>query len=417
MDAEERELLALQQQFMASKEVPAAKAVKLPSKFKVQAQSVQEKIPGERVELDLESDVSTTFTSGIIKDIVERDTSVQPTTPDNVIPQPAIRSMKIDWKSRKSHKLRDNFADTRDDLKKQIDEENNRQLASMSPTEIAQQREEILQTLRPGLVEKLLAKDKTNSARVQEDDDFGPKFDSMTLSAVPVVQSTGSTKDTNADRPTEATRQEVTKDFHAVSAAPMQDHKSVHFVSAPRPPALDPNSETFFEDLKSKYFPDLDFEPSSLDWMRSPTEAEEEADYSPLHEELMPAQLRFDFHGNFLTPKASREEDLRIGLHHHADAPSAAGYTIPELAHLCRSLHPAQSCLAIQTIGRIMYKIGARSYGESTSIRLQALIEKTRVEVTLLERARDKHLGISSYATEALWQANLGREGNVIHSA
>ena len=39
-----------------------------------------------------------------------------------------------------------------------------------------------------------------------------------------------------------------------------------------------------------------------------------------------------------------------------------AGYTLGELAHLARSTLAGQRCLSIQTLGRILHKLGLHKY-------------------------------------------------------
>ena len=52
-----------------------------------------------------------------------------------------------------------------------------------------------------------------------------------------------------------------------------------------------------------------------------------------------------------------------LGLHHHGVAPESAGYTIGELGRLQRSVVPAQRCVAHQTLGRILFRLGKGDFG------------------------------------------------------
>ena len=199
--------------------------------------------------------------------------------------------------------------------------------------------------------------------------------------------------------------------IHDASCFPPES-SSIHFPRAQQV-TLDPTSDTFLDELKDKYFPDLEVDRSALSWMQSPTEAEDRAVYHPSSEAIDPAELRFDFKGELVAPKTSRQLDSRIGLHHHADAPLAAGYTLPELAHLSRSSMPAQACIAIQTVGRVLHRARVDDYGDKISRALRTLADKTKVEETLLERTNDRHLGVRSLATEALWLLHNATEGTV----
>ncbi|CCG80898.1 putative Transcription factor Rba50 [Taphrina deformans PYCC 5710] len=468
MDPDERDLLEQQNEFLSNKKRPAAivKNVREGSSSSVKdRQRVKEDLPGTRIPLDLASEAScapiSSATSGaIINDIVERnpdqseDHFEMPISNTNA----AVRSKRIDWRNKSNNsKAQSRFAAHRKStenvpgpdnivaLQNLVAVENDRKIASMTDSELLAERNELLSTLDPALLavlEKRRNREEAVSASTAEPD-FGPLFTSERISSIPVVKSSKEPKSPAETRSSTSNLLEgllaanMARNAHEYTSEveALQDNQGashvhtneclpsleqdaivphVHFPSGPEFEELDPSSETFLEDLKTKYFPTLQHDPSSLAWMRTPSVAEDVADYHESNTSLMPAQIRFDFKGNFLAPRTSREVHSDLGLHHHADAPLAAGYTIPELAHLCRSSFPTQACIAIQTIGRVMYKIGKKFYGESISGKLRHLIEKSMVEKTLLERSCDKHLSISSYATEALWQANLGREGQII---
>jgi RNA polymerase II-associated protein 1 len=111
---------------------------------------------------------------------------------------------------------------------------------------------------------------------------------------------------------------------------------------------------------------------------------------------------------------------VTAGLHHHGVAPEAAGYTIPELGMLARSAVPAQRCVAFQTLGRILYRLGRGEWGsglvgkedtEEDGADMASLlwecVQETRVLDSLTEAAMVSdgvgHRGSKVYATEALW--------------
>lgn len=143
-------------------------------------------------------------------------------------------------------------------------------------------------------------------------------------------------------------------------------------------------------------------------WMKPVTE-EEENEYNPNLDSLTPSQLRFDFKGNLISPTKSANIPSNIGLHHHGDAPGAAGYSILELSHLARSTNQGQRCLAIQTLGRIGFKVGKLQYGEEISEAVKELLIKSRVLQTLYEgNGENVSVGIRAYSTEALWLFNEG---------
>lgn len=172
---------------------------------------------------------------------------------------------------------------------------------------------------------------------------------------------------------------------------------------------LDPSDPQFFEKMHSKYFPTLPAEPEKMAWMQEVTDSSATADGTspPYQDGLLPSELRFDFKGNLLSPRVSDQIPSHLGLHHHGDAPAAAGYTVLELAHLARSSAHSQRCMAIQTLGRVLYRLGkGTSYGPEISAGLWGLVDQVRVIESLQEASDQKHtksMSVQAYAVEALW--------------
>ncbi|MCJ1246544.1 hypothetical protein MMC30_003752 [Trapelia coarctata] len=156
-------------------------------------------------------------------------------------------------------------------------------------------------------------------------------------------------------------------DLHpATSILPFHPPPNIHFPAPPFTP-LDPSSPTFLTILRKTYFPSLPSTPSSLSWL-APLPSENPSSppassYSPALTSLPPSSLRFDFRGRLLPPRLAAQIPVTAGLHHHGDAPEAAGYTIRELAHLSRSTVPSQRCVAMQTLGRVLYRLGRGDFG------------------------------------------------------
>jgi hypothetical protein len=193
--------------------------------------------------------------------------------------------------------------------------------------------------------------------------------------------------------------------------------KSTHFPVAPNLPDLDPSDPNFLATLHEKYFPNLPADPSKLAWMAPvPTEdstADKDSSYYP-HPEIAVSALRFDFRGRFLSPRVSRSIPSSKGLHHHGEAPEAAGYTIAELARLARSAVPAQRCMAYQSLGRVLYRLGKGEWGKTDddpiAMGIWTAVKKGRVLESLMEAAGGDggHRGSRVYATEALWLFERG---------
>ena len=201
---------------------------------------------------------------------------------------------------------------------------------------------------------------------------------------------------------------------------------STHFPSAPPAPDLDPSDPDFLANLHSKYFPHLPADPSKLAWMAPiPTAgsvADKDSPYHPSQSSLPVSALRFDFRGSLLPPRVSRSIPVTKGLHHHGEAPEAAGYTITELARLARSAVPGQRCVAFQALGRILYRLGKGEWGigqggrvgeeDDLAFSMWRLVRQGRVVETLEEAAGVEegggHRSARAYAIEALWLAEKG---------
>lgn len=306
--------------------------------------------------------------------------------------------------------------------RQRISDENEQRIASMSQEEIEEERKELLSGLSPGLIERLLKKSILDHGAVHgsfKDEPVGdnPRLEQKSSPSPRLVQKdehpTPTRKVAFESTPENAPTSTPPTPHPTAVDAPDEDLSppptTVHF---PRPPTtrddldLDPSSPEFLAQLHTKYFPDLPSDPSKLAWMNPPT-TDEDAAYHPTNTDLPASALRFDFRGDLLPPRKSREIPANLGLHHHADAPNAAGYTVPELARLARSAFPTQRCMAMQTLGRVLYKLGMGIYGvEDITQGLWRCMAEGRVVAGLEEAAQGKqggHLSVKAYATDALW--------------
>ncbi|KAL8722793.1 MAG: hypothetical protein Q9225_000805 [Loekoesia sp. 1 TL-2023] len=308
------------------------------------------------------------------------------------------------------------------DERQKIDTENKQRIAQMSSEEIDRARKELMSGISGSLIERLLkrANIEEQPAETGKDEHLSRKTSlnkKVTFEAkvsepsITQLQSQDHKSNFEAeDAPTEPPPDlQPVSTFSGYPAPP-----SFHFPRPSTPPSLDPADPEFLTKLHSTYFPSLPANPNALSWMQPPDPAENEA-YSPSRDNLPPSAVRFDFRGRLLPPRLAAQIPTSKGLHHHGTAPEAAGYTIPELAHLSRSSFPAQRCIAYQTLGRILYRLGTGVFGPEDHELCQGLwkcIEQGRVLDTLTaEAARDGESGNRSCwvtATEAVW---LWRKG------
>ncbi|KAF1956675.1 hypothetical protein CC80DRAFT_492192 [Byssothecium circinans] len=356
--------------------------------------------------------------------------------------------------------------------KRQIDEENRQKLAAMSQGEIEEEKRELLNSLPKSLIERLLGRadvaQGSNERDWEKEETPEPEAGKTTTTAEDIdLETTQESKpsgtkkvsfaeqDTKGPAPPPA-QQKPSSAFtsepltaEAQAAAPLNPPTgSMHFPRPPQPPDLDPNDPSFLTTLHEKYFPDLAYDPSQLSWMAPIDPYDEASPYHPSQTSFNASDLRFDFKGALLAPSTARELTVSKGLHHHADAPEAAGYTIPELAVMARSAVPAQRCVAFKTLGRILYRLGNGEFGfekvrrkgegmvqqvikdpnieeevdeedievdmedvgSAMAAGLWACVEEGRVVETLTAEAGKEsgHLTARTYAQEALWYWRRG---------
>jgi hypothetical protein len=359
------------------------------------------------------------------------------------------------------------FGMDRDEERRAIDEENRQTLAGMSDAEIEQERQELMSSLSPALLQKLLM--RSNIDQGSNEREFPTEPPEVAAPAIPSaagdVESEAQTEATSTKKvsfavsepeyepppqqstvaPSVPTAQPPSDASTTSTAAPGESASVIHFPTPPQPPDLDPNDPSFLKSLHEKYFPNLPYDPSTLSWMSPIDPSDKTSPYHPSQTALNASELRFDFNGALLPPSLARSIPSDRGLHHHKDAPEAAGYTIPELAVTARSQVPAQRCMAYQTLGRILYRLGKGHFGVEAATQttdgpakvaknpdvvededgeeweevdvgsaiaggLWQCVEEGRVIETLTEEANKErgHLTARTFAQEALWNWRRG---------
>ncbi|PHH71836.1 hypothetical protein CDD82_6300 [Ophiocordyceps australis] len=315
--------------------------------------------------------------------------------------------------------------------KSRIHLENKQKVASMSPQQVIEAQQSLLSSLDPAVVQRLLQR-----ANIDEDTGMSPFDHDLStrreITAMPrhklaseidtQDQATAKINSSSGAHPSKRIAVGYDEDQAPAQIPPdlfpiVDLPKSTHFPAAPSLPDVDFSDPNFLETLHGKYFANLPADPSKLAWMAplpsKDSPADKESPYYP-HSEIALSALRFDFRGRFLPPRLSRSIPSTIGLHHHGQAPEAAGYTIAELARLARSAVPAQRCLSFQTLGRILYRLGKGEWGlgedDPIAVGIWDAVKQNRVLDSLLEAASTDggHQGTRAYAIEALWLLEKG---------
>ncbi|CAP86133.1 hypothetical protein E8E15_009623 [Penicillium rubens] len=382
---------------------------------------------GERFVLDLDEEsgapeVPSPFS--LVGEIQERAPSTAippaPKLPTSSTGFPAPRQRKpSSFKQRRANQSTPPAAaptePTVQDEKKSIDEENRRQLAAMSDAQIQQEREELMEQMDPGLLERFLRRANIEEDQKSKfepapaaDETSKPKksvsFDIPPSAPVPApsAQSHSIPKPPPKPHPRneDLAPPSLPEDLHPASERPSLDPATIETFHFPQPtapmPVLDPSSPSFLSDLQSHYFPEIAQDPSTLSWLQPLSADEEDPDstsaYHPASNaiSMAPSAIRFSLTGTILAPETSLSLPTTMGLHHHGEDPHAAGYTIPELAILSRSTFPAQRCIAWQIIGRILFRLGRAEFGErggQLSDGLWFVIEKEGIVAGMLAEA------------------------------
>ncbi|CCG24124.1 Rba50 protein [Candida orthopsilosis Co 90-125] len=356
-----------------------------------------------------------------------------------------------------------------------IDKENRERMAKMSESEILQERQEILTQLDPNLVRSLLkrsnkkkqderseqhttshdhdhhehaegyngwiggmktAKGLTDLSQLEKkevdkalglDSERKVRFDDDKVERIACLEP-----DNNNDMQVESDLDAIApEDYQLNQGEDEEMHEStsnVHFTK-PGQDDLDLDDPEFFDKLHEKYFPDLPKETEKLSWMTKPLPKQVSTTYESI------SDMRFDFNGNLVQINIDEEKDdsqgipTYLGLHHHSENPHMAGYTLSELVHLSRSVVPGQRCISIQTLGRILHKLGKHELGiipvaeteENRDIKemvqtfekmMWDLIEELRIIDSITEAADEKYtknLSVRSYAIEALYLIKTGK--------
>lgn len=370
---------------------------------------------GERFVLDLDEDgppeESVPSPFDLIGEIREREpTAATPPAPkpptatasSTGFPAHRRRNKPSSFKQRRAQQEQADTVETDappapvQDDKKSIAEENRRHLASMSDAQIQKEREELMASMDPGLLQRFLRRAKIDEDEQTSEETSTPAPDSQTVPPPKKKSVSFDIPDSHqpAKAPTAASHSyqpvpqlspkppshddapppQPPTDLHPASEHPPLDPavlEKFHFPQPNQPmPTLDPSSPNFLSDLQAHYFPEISHDPSSLSWLQPPSTDEEDPDstsaYHPASSAISvaPSSIRFSLRGTILAPNTSLSLPTTLGLHHHGDDPHAAGYTIPELAILSRSTFPAQRCIAWQVLGRILFRLGRGEFGE-----------------------------------------------------
>lgn len=355
--------------------------------------------------------------------------------------------------------------------------ENIKYMMTLSEEQIQQERKELMENLNPAVLQNLLKKiDK--SAKPKSTHDFQENSNEIPLYAEIDTNKYwvgGSSKDKNMDKLDDAeiikqlnindvSKQDIVEEqpeeenvevsldrFDDETLAPQEyqfiqqmDHMTneellndVHFIKphaksgakdVQKYEPLSIDDPKFDEKLKQTYFPDLPTEINKLQWMQK-DEFLDNSSQRKVETIDNVAEIRFDFKGNMI-PLTREITTTKDGLHHHSENQHLKGYNLEELATYARSSFPSQKCIALQTLGRILYKLGKQKYyqlipevdveqfealgGSVNSITYHIYkmfwdwVNHLHIVEIIELSLSSKNLSVKNYATDAMWLYKQG---------
>jgi hypothetical protein len=213
-----------------------------------------------------------------------------------------------------------------DQERRDIDAANTARLNEMSPDEIREAQQELLQSLDPALVEKLRNRHR-QSAKPDASADAVRPLGRSVVAGVSVVQD-----DTEEDK-----------------AAPEAAASEIDLSKITTEEQLQASARLLPPEERAKH-----------EWMQSVPKTKQQEQSSGTSKRAAkqaaePATMeRFDFDGREMSNDASGDVPAHSGLFHHGDEPEAPGYTISELLHLARSSVASQRAMALTVIGKVL---------------------------------------------------------------
>ena len=111
---------------------------------------------------------------------------------------------------------------------------------------------------------------------------------------------------------------------------------------------MDLDEEITADTIRARYFPEEPSHNPTLEWTKPSGSTDSWA---------TSASTRYDLQGNPIPTRLVRELPSHLGLHHHAQSESAAGYTFDDLLLLSRSTMPAQRAAMLGVMSRVLRRI------------------------------------------------------------
>lgn len=306
----------------------------------------------------------------VIKEIVERSAAVPPIPPSfHSAPRSSALSAKGFPKAMHRSQFKKRAQPTPTSVESlqqtetmpldtnEISRENDARIQAMSPEEIIQAQQEIMQSLDEETLERFRRMGERKRKQAQQVPNA--KNESVPPFFEPSFERVGSTA-----------------------------------VSQTSTVIREPIDDTLPEEMHRKYFRDLPKDSEKIEWMgfgQSKQEDEQSND------------LRFDFQGEIMSDTRSVSAPAHLGLHHHGQQPDKAGYTVKELLHLSNSSSSPQRALSMGIITRITKRLKVGDLPPAVSSEVREQLNAGGWIITVRTALDDLNANVITAGVFAMW--------------
>ncbi|KAI0345577.1 hypothetical protein BDW22DRAFT_1353080 [Trametopsis cervina] len=151
------------------------------------------------------------------------------------------------------------------------------------------------------------------------------------------------------------------------------------------------------EYIRRHFFPNLPKNDPALAWIDRPDNPESSET----------SQLRFDFSGTPIPHNLSKTLPTHLGLHHHAEG-THAGYSLDDIFMLVRSTVPAQRASMLKLLGTIALRLGK---GEVADLQGQERALRKKIIENTVEAMHERG-SVGVRAVEVLWSCIVAWEAD-----
>ncbi|PVF93064.1 hypothetical protein CPB86DRAFT_743265 [Serendipita vermifera] len=315
------------------------------------------------------------------------------------------------------------------DWRKAMERENSQLIETMSEAERAKEREDLISQFGPDLVNLINKMGERKKGPLEAISAPPRPKSAMAHSRPSTAESTASNKSVRrlrfSDEPAKVhvyeSEPSSPKRVMALLPPPTSEDSDVVQIQPPKIWKVNPEpvvsstaqdnpvtglvDESTPESLREKYFPN-EPPPSqnpTLAWLMPTDEGKAMEAPSTSSSEI----IRYDLQGRPIPPHLTKQLPVYLGLHHHGDSPSDAGYTLDELLMLSHSTLPAQRATMLQVLARLVNRVSKGNVDERENNILDDMLKKCII-VAIEAFADRSSAPVRAAGLEILWQGFVG---------